>query len=35
MNLKVVDPGLKVNYVPDAEELKACFQLGKKIGGAL
>ena len=35
MNLKVVDPGLKVNYVPDSEELKTCFQLGKKIGGAL
>jgi len=35
MNLKVVDPGLKVSYVPDPEDLKACFQLGKKIGGAL
>ncbi len=35
MNLKVVDPGLKVSYVPDSEDLKACFQLGKKIGGAL
>ena len=35
MNFKVVDPGLKVSYVPDAEDLKACFQLGKKIGGAL
>ena len=35
MNLKVVDPGLKVSYVPDSEDLKTCFQLGKKIGGAL
>ena len=35
MNLKIVDPGLKVSYVPDLEDLKACFQLGKKIGGAL
>jgi Uncharacterized flavoproteins len=35
MNFKVVDPGLKVSYVPDAEDLKACFQLGKKIGGSL
>jgi flavorubredoxin len=35
MHLKVIDPGLMVHYVPNAEELKACFQLGKKIGGAL
>jgi flavorubredoxin len=35
MNFKVVDPGLKVSYVPDSEDLKACFQLGKKIGEAL
>ena len=35
MNLKIVDPGLKVNYVPDAEDLKSCFKFGKRIGGAL
>jgi len=35
MHLTVIDPGLMVHYVPNAEELKACFQLGKKIGGAL
>ena len=35
MKFKVIDPGLMVSYVPDAEDLKACFQLGKKIGGAL
>jgi flavorubredoxin len=35
MNFKVVDPGLKVSYVPDAEDLNSCFQLGKRIGEAL
>jgi flavorubredoxin len=35
MKFKVVDPGLKVSYVPDSEDLKTCFQLGGKIGGAL
>jgi len=35
MRLKVIDPGLMISYVPNSEDLKACFQFGKKIGGAL
>ena len=35
MKFKVIDSGLMVQYVPDQEALAACFQLGKKIGGAL
>ncbi|MFH0812786.1 MAG: flavodoxin domain-containing protein [Pseudomonadota bacterium] len=35
MKFKVLDSGLKVQYVPDREDLKACYQLGKKIGQAL
>jgi flavorubredoxin len=35
MNCKIVDPGLKVNYVPNAEDLKSCFEFGKRIGEAL
>lgn len=35
MKFEVIDPGLKVQYVPDAASLEACAQLGKKIGQAL
>ncbi len=32
---KVIDPGIRINYVPDEESLKACRELGKKIAQAL
>ena len=35
MKFKVIDPGLKVHYVPDREALESCTQLGKRIGEAL
>ncbi|MDD3581673.1 MAG: flavodoxin domain-containing protein [Desulfobacca sp.] len=35
MKIKVVDPGLKINYVPDADGLQQCQALGRKIGQAL
>lgn len=35
MKFDVVDPGIKVQYVPDAASLEACVQLGKKLGQAL
>ncbi|MCX8012189.1 MAG: FprA family A-type flavoprotein, partial [Desulfobacterota bacterium] len=35
MKLKVIDPGLRVQYVPNAEALADCFKLGQKIGEAL
>jgi len=32
MKLEIVDKGLRVQYVPDEEDLKKCFDLGIKIG---
>jgi len=35
MKFDVVDPGLKIQYVPDKEGIDACYQLGKKIADAI
>jgi flavorubredoxin len=35
MKFELVDPGLKVQYVPDDQGIDACCQLGRKIGQAL
>ena len=35
MKFDVVDPGLRVQYVPDKEALKSCYELGRKIGKAV
>ena len=35
MKFKVVDPGLKVQFVPDKEALQACQELAKKIAKEL
>ncbi|MEE4354739.1 MAG: flavodoxin domain-containing protein [Desulfatiglans sp.] len=35
MKFDIIDPGLKVQYVPDDEGLNACHILGKKIADAL
>ena len=32
---KGIDPGVRINYVPDEESLEACRELGKKIAQAL
>ncbi len=32
MKFDIIDPGLKIQYVPDKEGLDACFEFGKKIG---
>jgi flavorubredoxin len=32
MHIEIVDPGLKFQYVPDDECIKACIEMGKKIG---
>jgi flavorubredoxin len=32
MKFDVVDEGVAIQYVPDADGLKRCFELGKKIG---
>ena len=35
MKFDVIDPGLRIQYVPDKEALEACHELGRKIGKAV
>jgi flavorubredoxin len=35
MKFSVIDPGIKVQYVPDEKALETCHELGKKIAGEL
>nr|HID60005.1 FprA family A-type flavoprotein [Desulfobacterales bacterium] len=35
MKFDVIDPGLRVQYVPDEKDLERCYRLGKKIAQAL
>jgi flavorubredoxin len=35
MNIDLVDPGLRVNYVPDRDALEKCRDLGRKVGQAV
>jgi flavorubredoxin len=35
MKFKVIDPGIRVQYVPDKEAAQACHELGKKIAREL
>ena len=35
MKFDIVDPGVRISYVPDNQGLKACYELGKKIAKAL
>jgi flavorubredoxin len=35
MKFQIVDPGLKIQYVPDQKGLEACRALGKKVGQAM
>jgi flavorubredoxin len=35
MKVELVDPGIKVKFVPDEEALNQCEELGMRIGGAI
>jgi flavorubredoxin len=35
MKFDIIDPGVRIQYVPDEKALAACFELGKKIGQAM
>jgi len=35
MGFRMIDPGVKVQYIPDEQALNACRDLGKKIAAAL
>jgi flavorubredoxin len=32
MKFDIIDPGIKIQYVPDKKGKDACFELGRKIG---
>jgi len=35
MNFDVIDPGVKIQYVPDTDGLSACYDYGQEIGKAV
>ncbi len=35
MKFNIIDPGLKIQYVPDKEALEGCYAYGRKIGKAV
>jgi len=35
MKFDIIDPGVKIQYVPDQDSKNACYELGKKIGKAI
>ena len=35
MKFEVIDPGVKIQYVPGDQGIEACYELGKKIAQAL
>lgn len=35
MKFEIIDPGLRVQYVPDKEALDQCYQAGRRIGRAV
>ena len=35
MKFDVIDPGLRIQYVPDEKAIEACYELGRKIARAL
>jgi flavorubredoxin len=35
MKFEIIDPGLRIQFIPDAQGLETAFQLGRKIGQAL
>ncbi|MCD6273728.1 MAG: FprA family A-type flavoprotein [Deltaproteobacteria bacterium] len=35
MKFEIIDPGLKIQFVPDKESLAACIEFGKKIGKSI
>jgi len=35
MKFEIIDPGLRVQYVPDQAALDSCLELGRRIGKAV
>jgi flavorubredoxin len=35
MGIEIVDPGLRIQYVPDQKAIESCYELGRKIAKAV
>jgi flavorubredoxin len=35
MDFDIIDPGVRIQYVPDGKSMGACYELGKKVAAAL
>ena len=35
MKFDIIDPGLRIQYIPDQSALEQCFEMGRKIGQAV
>jgi hypothetical protein len=35
MGAQIIDPGLRIQYVPDAEAIAQCVDFGRRIGDAV
>ena len=35
MKFEVIDPGIRIQYIPEKKGLEACFELGKKVGQSI
>lgn len=35
MKFELIDPGVKIKYVPNDQDVEACYELGMKIAGKL
>jgi flavorubredoxin len=35
MKFEIIDPGLRVQYIPDRDALNSCYELGRKVGRAV
>ncbi len=35
MKFDIIDPGVKIQYVPDQDDIDTCIEFGKKIGRAV
>jgi len=35
LKFEIIDPGLRIQYVPDKESLESCYELGRRVGKAV
>ena len=35
MKFDIIDPGVRIQYIPDSDSLETCYELGRKVGKAV